>query len=212
MLLIFFFDALDNWVVHATCVRNRLGLSTNWAADTHRRAVLLSNTPTQEFAKRDLPDDEDAVLHRILLSPGCELSAPKYLKSLHDDKVTLATERVRVHGLVGTVGHNTRHEARRFFTVYVRSNCAPNGRTRDENGRFHGPLNYLDARFVILRKKKSSDTRLSFGGEVVAAMKNVEPFRSKPNLLVSEKTAALWLRELFIVRKSVRCEWSTSVQ
>lgn len=99
----------------------------------------------------------------------------------------MMAERTRLHGLVKAIGNHTKLAARKMFTMFVENNRMPNGRSRDETGRFHGAPNYLDSRFV-LRRQGVQNLRVAFGDECVRTMATVKPFLSNENLLVSPKT------------------------
>lgn len=199
-----FFDANGNWVYHSQCIRTFFGFSTNWSAAIHAAAVALFMSPTVKIIKRLLGNNVDSVMRRLVVPEWCTLSPLKYLKSLDNHaEVTLNAERQSFHGLVGQPSNNSKTKSRQFVISFVRGNSAPNGRTPDKHGRCYGARLYLDARFLVYKKKDEADTRLAFSTAVVRAMSSIEPFLSNPKMRVTPRTAYQMFREEFGRRRVV---------
>lgn len=106
-------------------------------------------------------------------------------------------ERKNLQYLTGNKSNNRKDPARDVFAILVERNSAPNGRTRDSDGRSHAPPRYLDARFKFIYSKKKEETHITFYEKVVKAMKTASNFVAKPKRVISVATARDWLKELF---------------
>lgn len=193
-----FFDPIGNWLYHGVCIRKKLGLGHSWLSATHRRAVQLSKIPVLTLKKKEIRDNEPDLYARIVVPEGVVKPVRDYYRDQKpDDIISLIVSRSNLHGLYGAKSNRTKSEARKFFINFTRNNSAPNGRTRDSSGRFHGAPNYLDARFQLYLEEKDGEKRLGFADEAVRAMSVVEPFKSNPKLLIRPSTARSLLTEFF---------------
>lgn len=192
------FDATGKWLFHRSCASRVLKITLSWLGRAHARAIDLAKTPTETLPSSAVDASDQTVLARLILPEGCLLGGADYIATLApDDEVQLLREKSTKHGMKGKKGNNRKDAAKDFLVKFVEANSAPSGLVPDADGNYTGAPNYLDKRFIILRKKKPDDSRVAFGDEVVDAMKLEPEFVANPKKLTTARTVIEWMTQLY---------------
>ena len=193
------FNVAGEYVVHRDCLIQPFSIGTNFLANLHRTAVTLSGRRWTKVTKAYVLQHH---LQDQIIVPDDELSKTtyQYLASLGDkDRVDVAfTLKPSVHGLSGEHSNNRRSKLRQLFVDFVKLNRSPTGRTRDDKGRAHGSLFYLDSKFQAIKLQTGQGAKNPPEDEILSQVflkhATQEPHSEQP---VHPSTIGLYFTEMF---------------
>jgi len=158
------FDWRGNWLVHASCAGEFLGVSNAWLASRHKNAVRQAREATRYMTKSEIVSSPNVnrLIPQILRPDSCLLSIGQFFSSSAADARFELISYHTAHGLSGKSSNRTKIVERKLFSEFFAAHRTPTGRTTDSNGHFHGAAYYLDGKWTVMRTYKEDDTRLSF--------------------------------------------------